>query len=255
MRKPLIAANWKMNKLHRDALVFAEKLLLTFKNQGDCEVLICPPYTSLAALGRAIEGSPILLGAQNVYWEEQGAFTGEISAAMLVDCGCRYVIIGHSERRGQMAESDQEVNRKVKAALAGSLIPIICVGETSEQREAGLTQEVVATQLQAALEGCAVPAGFWPVVAYEPVWAIGSGRSASAEDAEEVAALLRREFEEAAKIPGDTLRVLYGGSVKSTNIADFMQGENVDGALVGGASLEVEEFCRLIEAAQGRKKT
>ena len=255
MRKPLIAANWKMNKLQRDALVFVEQFLLTYEGQGTCEVLLCPPFTSLAPVGRVISGSQLILGAQNVYWEKAGAFTGEISVEMLADCGCRYVIIGHSERRGLLDETDEDVNRKVKAALAGSLTPIICVGETLEQREAKKTQDVVTGQLRAALEGCHVGEDFMPVIAYEPVWAIGSGRSASASDAEEVAAVLREEFSKVTSGPGEAVRILYGGSVKSNNIAEFMGEPNVDGALVGGASLDVEEFSRLIHAAVGRDET
>jgi len=249
LRRPLIAANWKMNKVQRDALVFVEQLLLASESDLPCEVLLCPPFTSLAAVGKAIEDSHLLLGAQDVYWEKEGAYTGEISVDMLTDCGCRYVIIGHSERRGLMGETDADVNRKVEAALAGSLIPIVCVGETLEQREAGLTGDVVTKQVRLALKGCTLNQEFMPVVAYEPVWAIGSGRSASAADAEEVAALLRREFGAATGEPPEELRILYGGSVKSHNIAEFMGQENVDGALVGGASLDVEEFTRLIRAA------
>lgn len=248
MRTPLLAANWKMYMTRREATTMVEDLLATCSGIKAREVLICPPFHLLDTVKGLLDGkSAFALGAQNLHWEEWGAFTGEISGPMLRDAGCRAVIIGHSERRAYFGETDENCRRKVNAALEHGLLPVLCVGETLEQREAGETLKVVETQLRGALEGLSLDSGSRLVVAYEPVWAIGTGKTATPEDAEQVMGQLRTEL---SKLFGERVanqvRILYGGSVKPDNIDSLMEKPNIDGALVGGASLKADSFSRIV---------
>lgn len=246
----IIAANWKMHKTGAEAADFCRQIRQKEARLQGVEVLICPPFTALPAARTALEGSPIRLGAQNMFWEEKGAFTGEISAPMLLELGVSYVIIGHSERRQIFGETDDLVRHKLEAALRHGLKPILCVGETGEERGRGAVAEVMERQLRAAFEGLS---GLDEdlIVAYEPVWAIGTGQAASPGDADEAAGLIR---EAAARWIGaaaaERLRVQYGGSVNPGNIGDFVSLPSIDGALVGGASLEVDTYVSLIENAR-----
>jgi triosephosphate isomerase (TIM) len=218
------------------------------------DIAICPPVTALDVVGRVLKGTPILLGAQTMHEELKGAFTGEVSAPMLVDAGCRCVILGHSERRQWFGETDESVGRKVRVAIAHQLIPIVCVGETLAERDAGRTDEVVAREVEVAFGGAGEQPDVPLVVAYEPIWAIGTGRTATGDETNRVAALIRRlvasRLGEAA---GNAVRVLYGGSVKPDNIREFMVQPEVDGALVGGASLDAQAFAAIVRAAAGRQ--
>ncbi len=245
----LIAANWKMHKTAAETAAYCRSLRNNEALFEGVEVLICPPFTALAAASDALEGSSIKLGAQNMHWEQQGAFTGEISASMLQETAVEYVIIGHSERRHKMGENDEQVRSKVKTALENGLKPILCIGETEAEREKGKTKEVIERQLSTALEGLGEQKAAL-VVAYEPVWAIGSGKAASAEDADSAAHLIR---DLARSILGSDaashLRIQYGGSVKADNIGSFVGLSSIQGALVGGASLEVDSFSALVQAA------
>jgi triosephosphate isomerase len=250
-RRPIIAANWKMHKTHLEAIQTVQRLsyLLDRKDAERVEVVICPPFTALRSVQVLLEGDrlPYVLGAQDVHWEEQGAFTGEVSAPMLAALSCRYVIVGHSERRQGFGETDEVVARKLRAVLRAGMVPILCVGETLEERDAGRTEEKVVGQVRAALGGLPPEQVASLVVAYEPVWAIGTGRHAHPADAGEVAGLIRATAarmasEEAAR----ALRIQYGGSVTPGNIRDFMAHPEVDGALVGGASLDPEEFALVV---------
>ncbi|WP_281286412.1 triose-phosphate isomerase [Microbacterium kyungheense] len=250
-RTPLIAGNWKMNLDHLQAVAFVQKLHWTLKDakheDGSVEVAVFPPFTDLRTVQTLLDADkiPFALGAQDVSAHDSGAYTGEVSGAFLAKLDARYVIIGHSERRQYHAETDEVVASKVKAAIKHGLVPVICVGETLEQREESGPTAVSVGQLEVALEGVAADADI--VVAYEPVWAIGTGQVASPEQAQEVCAALREVI--AAKLGADAAartRVLYGGSVKSANIASFMREPDVDGALVGGASLVVDEFAAII---------
>jgi triosephosphate isomerase len=246
-RTPVIAGNWKMHKNLDESLSFAEGLVGKLGDSVKPEVVICPPFTALSVVSAAIAGSMVKLGAQNMNWHAKGAFTGEIAPAMLVDVGCTYVVLGHSERRALFGETDEMVNRKVDAALVNGLTPIICVGETLEEREAGLTDNVVVGQTQRALEGLDHALFSGLVFAYEPVWAIGTGKTCDAVEANRVCAMIRHTV---AKIAGqdvaDAVRVLYGGSVKPDTIKEQMAQSDIDGALVGGASLEVESFAAIV---------
>lgn len=248
MRLPLLAANWKMNKTIGEALAFSGAFIPEIPEESSVwpEILICPPFTAIPALSAAVSGHPIGVGAQDVFWQDKGAFTGEVSTAMLKDAGCSYVIVGHSERRHIMGESDDMVQKKVRAALDGGLKPILCVGETLEQREAGDTRKICEGMVREGLRGVAREWIPRVVIAYEPVWAIGTGKEAKPEDAGDVISHLRTTvdsmFGEGA---GEEIRVLYGGSVKSGNIRSFMAHPEIDGALVGGASLDPHEFAKL----------
>lgn len=248
MRKPIIAANWKMHKTTGEARTFLGDFAPRVAGATETEIVICPPFTSLVAVGEGIRGTNIALGAQNLYHEPQGAFTGEISAAMLRDLGCQYVIIGHSERRQYFGETDDSVTQKVKAAYTHGLTPILCVGETLQERDAGETRMVVRRQMEKPLVVLTADQATRLVIAYEPVWAIGSGRAATLEDANEVSAYIRRII---ANIFGDqvaqAVRIQYGGSVKPANIGQFMAQPDIDGALVGGASLEAESFAGIVK--------
>ena len=248
MRVPIIAGNWKMHKTGREAAELARQIVQRLGDERGVEVVLCPPFTALAAVAKAIEGSGVKLGAQNVHWEGEGAFTGEISPRMLLETGCAYVIVGHSERRTYFGESDEMVNKRARAALANGLNPIICVGETLEQRRAGTTVEVVTGQVRRALEGISRDEIERVVLAYEPLWAVGSDLPATPGDADEVAGFIRKTvsglYDAAA---GDRIRIQYGGCVKPDNIGGFMQVENIDGALVGGASLDAESFAAIVQ--------
>jgi len=248
-RRPLVAGNWKMHRTGPEAVELVRQLRDGFRPARP-EVMVAPPFTALESAARALEGSGIVLGAQNVHWESQGAFTGEISAAMLKAVGCAYVIVGHSERRQLFGETDATVSRKVRAVLGGGMRPVVCIGETLAERDAGKTLEVVATQLHGSLAGVAVDEMDRVALAYEPVWAIGTGRNATPAQAEEVHAHVREALVRLFGRPvGDSARVLYGGSVKADNAAELLGQANVDGALVGGASLKPQEFLAIVAAA------
>jgi triosephosphate isomerase (TIM) len=251
-RRPIIAANWKMNKTHLEAIQAVQRLsyLLDHEDAEKTEVVICPPFTALRSIQVLIEGDrlPYGLGAQNVYWEASGAFTGEISPEMLSALDCSYVIVGHSERRWVFGETDAEVAKKVKAVLKAGMAPILCVGEKLDERDAGRTEEVVVGQVKAALTGADVTEPGRLVVAYEPVWAIGTGRNATPSDAGEVIGLIRSTLAGSlSKALADQIRIQYGGSVKAGNIREFMAHPEIDGALVGGASLDPEEFALIVK--------
>ena len=250
MRKPLIAGNWKMNLNHLEAIAVTQKLSYSLddKDYDAVDVLVIPPFTDIRSVQTLIDGDRLRLvyGAQDLSPENSGAFTGDISGSMLAKLGCSYVVIGHSERRAIHAETDELVNRKIKAALAHELTPILCIGEELSVREAGNQVDHVLAQLRGALKGFHKPEMKKIVIAYEPVWAIGTGKTATPEDAQEVCQAIREEL---VKIGSDEIaagaRILYGGSVKSANIVEIMKQADVDGVLVGGASLDPEEFARI----------
>ena len=250
MRRPIIAANWKLNKTVAEARQFVVDLQRQLPEAPDLDVVLAAPFTALAAMQEELQGTPFHLAAQNVFWERSGAYTGEISAAMLKDVGCRYVIVGHSERRALYKEDDALVARKFLAVHGQGLLPILCVGETLEERERGLTSQVVSRQLTAVLDLAGVEALGASVLAYEPVWAIGTGKNATPDQAQEVHAHIRsvvaaRDAKIAAR-----LRILYGGSVKASNAREIFAMPDVDGGLVGGASLKADEFLKICAAAQ-----
>lgn len=239
-----------MHKTAAEAVALVSELKRLAGPAKEAEVVLCPPFTALAAVGAHLAGTGYSLGAQNLHWEEKGAFTGEISPGMLRDAGCRYVIIGHSERRQHFGETDETVNRKVKAALAAGLRPIVCVGESLAQREAGETNSLVASQVRRSLAGLPESGAQELVVAYEPIWAIGTGRTATATDANAVCALIRRTLSELFGAgAAESIRIQYGGSVKPENIDELMREPDIDGALVGGASLDAVAFARIIAGA------
>lgn len=249
MRRTIIAGNWKMNKTNPDAVELAKGLL---KNSGDgkqLRVVICPPFTALSDVSQAITGTPLFLGAQNFYPEESGAYTGEISPDMLLTIGVTYVILGHSERREYFTESDQFVNRKVRMALNTGLIPIVCVGEKIEDREASRTEEVVGKQIDGSLDGLSGDEIKQTVIAYEPIWAIGTGKTASPEMAQEVHAFIRKKLRGRYGDTAEEISILYGGSMKGSNAAELLKQPDIDGGLIGGASLKVEEFIKIINSA------
>jgi triosephosphate isomerase len=250
-RKLIIAGNWKMYKTASETVRFVCELIQGFGNtQPTCEVIVAPPFTSLAAAVKEALGTCIQVSAQNLHWETQGAFTGEVSAGMLKDLGCSHVIIGHSERRQYFGETDDSVNRKIKAALGNDLVPIFCLGETLEERESGKTFDVVSRQLAGGLADVSMPDPTRFVVAYEPVWAIGTGRTATPEQAQEVHGFLRHEL--AKLLPkgfSEQVRILYGGSVKPDNARSLMSCADIDGGLVGGASLKADDFLGIIREA------
>ncbi|HLW58755.1 MAG TPA: triose-phosphate isomerase [bacterium] len=252
MRTPLIAANWKMHMTVPQGLRLVAEVKAALRDLRGVEVVICPPATALAAVAEALRGTTFVLGGQTMHWEPQGAFTGEISAAMLVDVGCRAVLIGHSERRLYFGESDEAVGRKVRSAFAGGLVPIVCVGERLEERQAGETDGVITRQVRAAVREMAAPDLPRLVVAYEPVWAIGTGQTATGAEAGRVAGVVRRVLAAggAAAAAGE-VRILYGGSVKPDNIREFFEQPEIDGALVGGASLDSQAFAAIVRAATG----
>ena len=245
-RRPLIAGNWKMFKTIAEARALAAEVRAGAA--GGPELLVAPPFTALPAVAEALRGGPVLLGAQNMHWEDEGAFTGEVSPRMVRDVGCTHVILGHSERRQLFAETDENVARKALAAFRHGLTPIVCVGETLAERDGGRTMEVVEGQTERALRALTADQVAAAVLAYEPVWAIGTGRNATPEQAQEVHAFIRGRI---ARSHGDTagaaLRILYGGSVKPDNAAVLMSQADVDGALVGGASLQAASFLKIAQ--------
>ncbi len=251
-RRPIIAANWKMHKTHLEAIQAVQKLsyLLDRDDPEHVEIVICPPFTALRSIETLLQSDrlPYGLGAQDVHWEEQGAFTGEVSPGMLDALRVAYVIVGHSERREHLAETDETVNRKLRAVLRHGMTPILCVGETSQERDAGATEDKVSGQVTRALASVAEEQARTLVVAYEPIWAIGTGRNAEPADAGQVIEVIRGTI--ASLYPPQTaqaIRVQYGGSVKAGNIRDFMAHPEIDGALVGGASLDPEEFALIVK--------
>jgi triosephosphate isomerase len=244
-RMPLIAGNWKMNTLREEAIALVKALRERVDGARGVEMLVCPPYPYLVDVREALEGSAIRVGAQNAHWEEKGAFTGEVSITQVAEV-CEYVIIGHSERRQYFGETDETVNLRVKAALAHGMKPIMCVGETLEQRQRGETVDVLVRQTRGGLDGADADATF--VIAYEPVWAIGTGLAADGATAEEAIALIRRTAREMCGNVADEMRILYGGSVTPENIGEFVTQADIDGGLVGGASLKAESFAGIIEA-------
>jgi len=251
-RRPIIAANWKMHKTHLEAIRDVQKLsyLLDRADADRVEVVICPAFTALRAVQTLIDSDrlPYGLGAQNVHQEEKGAFTGEVSPLMLQALKCDYVIVGHSERRQLFGETDEVVNKKVRAVFSHAMVPILCVGESLGEREAGATEDKVAGQVRRDLQGVGTEDAARLVIAYEPIWAIGTGRNAEPADAGQVVGLIRETLSSAySKEVADAVRVQYGGSVKAGNIRDFMAHPEIDGALVGGASLDPEEFALIVK--------
>lgn len=250
MREPCVAGNWKMHKTVSQSTDLVEEMLAGLDAIQGVQKVVCPPYTSLAPVSELAAGTSLEVGAQNMYWEEEGAFTGEISPLMLSDL-VEHVILGHSERRAYFGETDETVNRRLQAALQHGLKPIMCVGETLEENEAGKTAEVVAGQVKRGLEGVEVADAADLMIAYEPVWAIGTGKAATPRGANEVIAdLIRPQLADILGASfGDGIRVLYGGSVKPHNAADFFSQPDIDGALVGGASLKADAFLEITRAA------
>jgi triosephosphate isomerase len=250
-RLPLIAGNWKMYTTTAEAVSLATAMRARLEQIGGVEQVLCPPFVSLDRLHQLLATSPILLGAQNVFWEDRGAFTGEISPPMLAPL-CRYVIVGHSERRQYFGVTDEIVNRTLRACVPHGLQPILCIGESLAENEAGRTESVVEQQIRGGLADLASVPGL--VVAYEPVWAIGTGRSATASGANRVIGFIRRVLEEIVGEPvSDTTRILYGGSVTTANVKELLEQEEIDGALVGGASLRPDDFVAIVRAAATAK--
>ena len=246
MRRKVIAGNWKMNMLPNETIDFIQELTSLVKDTKN-EVILCVPYTDLFYALLHVQGTNIKIGAQNMHWEEKGAYTGEVSAPMLKSIGVEYVIIGHSERRQYFAETDETVNKKIKSALAHGLKPIVCVGETLEQREAGETETIVTNQIAKAFEGIASENLEKIIVAYEPIWAIGTGKTATKEDANNTIMQIRKKLAEIYgqnEAEGDIIQ--YGGSVKSSNAKELFETSDIDGGLVGGASLKPEEFAKIV---------
>jgi len=252
MRKPFVAGNWKMNTDSYSSVELAKRIACgSMEVAGhNVTVAVCPPFVYLSSVAKALSASNVAVGAQDVYFEPKGAFTGEISASMLKDIGCTYVICGHSERRHVIGETDELINKKVAAAIAGGLLPILCVGELLAERDAGQTEQVVNRQLKNGLAGLSVEKVSAVTIAYEPVWAIGTGRTATPQQAQEahnfIRKLLAQMYNERL---AEEIRILYGGSVKPDNAADLMCQQDVDGLLVGGASLNAEDFLAIIQAA------
>ncbi len=246
-RRPLIAGNWKMYKTSSEAVETARQLVKLTASGADVDVMIAPPFTALAAVSEVVKDSNVFLGAQNLFWEKEGAFTGEISAAMLISTGCRHVIIGHSERRQYFGETDESVNKKMRSAIKNDLIPVFCVGETENERESNQTFTVLDKQLQNGLEGFSADDLETLVIAYEPVWAIGTGKTATSDQAQEAHQFLRSLVDKRlGNVLAKSIRILYGGSVKPNNIAELMAMADIDGALVGGASLNAETFSQIV---------
>jgi len=248
MRTKIIAGNWKMNKTASEAKALIEAIKAELEGLSGVDVVVCPPATDLKDAAATLEGSSVGLGAQNVHWEASGAYTGEISAAMLVDLGVKYVIIGHSERRQYFGETNETVNKRTKSALAAGLIPLVCVGETLEERDSGQMESVVINQVRESLADLGDDLAKL-VVAYEPIWAIGTGRTATPAQAQEVHALIRRTLAEISS--GDmanTVRIQYGGSMKPANAVELLGQPDIDGGLIGGAALQAESFAAIVKA-------
>ncbi len=250
MRKPIIAGNWKMNKTLEEALAFANEVKENVPSKDQVESVICAPALFLGQLITTVGNNDVAIGAQNMHFEDNGAFTGEVSPVALQDIGVSHVILGHSERREMFNETDESVNKKTHAAFNHGLTPIVCVGETLEQRESNQTTELVGAQVEKALQGLSEEQVKQTVIAYEPIWAIGTGKSSTATDANEVCAHIRNVVESKfSKAAADAIRIQYGGSVKPENIKEYMGQSDIDGALVGGASLEPASFLQLLEGA------
>lgn len=246
-RKPLIAGNWKMHKTCTAAVDTARDLVEKLGETDSVEVMIAPPFTALTRVFDVIKDTPIALGAQNLFWETEGAYTGEVSGPMIRSAGCRYVIIGHSERRQYFGDTDEGINRKIKAAIDAQLSPIFCVGETEQERDAEKTFSVLDKQVQKGLEGLLADHMDTAVIAYEPVWAIGTGKTATPEQAQEIHAYIRKLLDrQFGETTAQTTRILYGGSVKPANISELMALADIDGALVGGASLKPDTFSEIV---------
>jgi triosephosphate isomerase len=253
-RKKLIAGNWKMNKTPADGVALVRDIVAAVGKQTDVDIVVCPPFTGLESAGKALEGSEIKLGAQNMHFEASGAFTGEVSAPMLRSIFATHVILGHSERRTLFGETDSIVNKKVLAALKNQLRPIFCVGETLLEREGGATLKVVQTQVENGLEGVTKDQAQTLVVAYEPVWAIGTGKVATTEQAQEVHAFIRGLLTKLYSEPvAQKVRILYGGSMKPSNAPELLAQKDIDGGLIGGAALEARSFVELVTAAAAIK--
>jgi triosephosphate isomerase (TIM) len=251
MRTPVIAGNWKMFKTVHDAVVYTKEFRTMVKDATAIDIVVAPAFLAVHAVAEAARNSPVAVAAQDVFWEKEGAFTGEVSAAMVREAGAEYVIVGHSERRQYFGETDQTVNRKTVAALAADLVPIVCIGETLEQRERNETMDVLDRQIKVGLDGLTGAQVSGLVLAYEPVWAIGTGRTATSQQAQEVHEHIRGRLR--AWFGGDAAdacRVIYGGSVKPDNIAELVAQPDVDGALVGGASLDPRSFADIIARAR-----
>ena len=251
MRMPLIAANWKMFKTVRESVAYVKELRGLVKDTSGVQIVVAPPFTAMHAAAEAVRNTPISVAAQDMHWERQGAFTGEVSAAMVAEAGADYVIIGHSERRRLFHETDETVNRKTVAALDARLTPIVCIGETLQERERGETPAVLDRQITQGLDAVSGEQAAALVLAYEPVWAIGTGRNATPEQAGEAHAHIRARWREWFGGPAaDQCQIIYGGSVNPDNVADLMAMPEVDGALVGGASLDVQTFHEIVARSQ-----
>ena len=247
-RTPLIAGNWKMHKTNAEAVDSAKRLVELVADTKDVDIMIAPVFTALDPVSKVVKDSRVGLGAQNLFWEKEGAYTGEISADMLVSAGCRYVIIGHSERRQYFGETDETVNKRITAALAANLIPVFCIGETESERESGNTFSVLDKQVKNGLKEKVVEELGSLVIAYEPVWAIGTGKTATSDQAQEAHKYIRSLISDSfGTALADTVRILYGGSVKPANVSELMGMADIDGALVGGASLEAESFSQIVK--------
>lgn len=252
-RKPIIAGNWKLNKTIKEAIELVTLLKRRIGDLQNVEVVVCPPFTALSEVSEILLESDIRLGAQDLYWEEKGAFTGEVSASLLKDAGAQYVIVGHSERRQLFHETDQAVNKKAKAAIKAGLTPIVCVGETLAEREAEKTFKVIETQLKGGFANFSSEDMKRVVIAYEPVWAIGTGKVATPGQAQEVHAFIRKELSKAfGNELAQNLNILYGGSVKPDNISNLIGEGDIDGALVGGASLDADQFSEIVRGANSK---
>jgi len=247
-RTPFIAGNWKMYKTNAESVATASRLVELVAETADVDIMIAPVFTAIDPVSKVVKGSRVGLGAQNLYWEKEGAYTGEISADMLVSAGCQYVIIGHSERRQYFGETDETVNQKISAAIAAKLIPVFCIGETESERESGNTFSVLDKQVKDGLKEKVVDDLGSIVIAYEPVWAIGTGKTATSDQAQEahkyIRSLIDNNFGTAL---ADSVRILYGGSVKPANVSELMAMPDIDGALVGGASLDAESFSQIVK--------
>lgn len=250
MRKKIVAGNWKMNKTTAEAEALVTALKADLAHFREVDVVVCPPFTALSTVSRLVQGTHIDLGAQNMHWEKNGAYTGEVSAEMLRELYCHYVILGHSERRQYFSETDAIVNQKTRAALAASLHPIVCVGETLAEREAGKVEQVITTQVTGSLAGLTARELIDTVVAYEPVWAIGTGKTATSEQAQEVHALIRKVLVSLAdETVAQSVRIQYGGSVKASNAKELFGMPDIDGGLIGGAALDAKSFIDIVKAA------
>ena len=253
MRIPFIAGNWKMNKSVQEAVFFVKELRSAIKDVTDVEIVVAPPFAAVHAVAEAARNTNIGVAAQNLYWEVSGAFTGEVSGPMIKEAGAEYVIVGHSERRQLFGESDATVNKKVLAAITSGLTPIVCVGETLEQRDKGNVEKILSIQLRGSLKDLDEKQLQETVIAYEPVWAIGTGRNATPQQAQEAHAFIRHTLGEMSdETTADRIRIQYGGSVKPENAHDLMTQADIDGALVGGASLDPRSFAQIVKAARDK---